>query len=1056
MNLGNNELIRECCDPIYPPIPNPEPVPPALPTTTISPSSPTPTGRSGPNIKTAIAILNCILARQLCFEDPSCSAILEIIPRVCGPVPVSCSTPTIIKCKAALRTLQAFPFFRPTCLCKEPGVDPECNYFRDFLFDHPCGFVQKKEKDPYPIDALPTCNHALSVCQQERKCIKLFEDFKVHCKVRENKCRMEDRDLCHEAWTNLRLSPMFGCICPNNHMKRRCDRIFSLVNHNACVDVLTTAHDLSYGTPTNSINISNFKDNIQPSSTTFPYTFPYFLYPKRIPLALASHRPAIDQRPHTYEFSNYSTFSEFGTNMNVEHNNRKNFVLHSHLNHELEHTHLPPRSGVHENDVTEWHHHHHHQRNRHEEEHHQIHDHKQSTTLLQEEIMEIVRSMGTDDNFHNRLFDENMVLVETPLIAPPSSQYSNLYTAGIYPYNLTAFQSGSSMSSMENMLIDTMDNLEKHGNIDSHIPESTVPELLKIPFQSTCHIVLEACREDTSCSSSLQPVLLHCENHRCNRNACMEALQTFYRAQHEDLSLDIAFCLCKKTSSRQDICLSAQEKLHPVCAQKPPDSGNSQSTNGVIYQLPPTCHAVVDLCKEDDECKVRLEQFEQACAIDSVTRKCAGRANICRSALLGILGTSLRTTCSCQGADLQQIYECLGWHKLLWQNPCVVESQKDFHLKRLAELGLLTIPTMPSITTSTTVATFVGITEVEIPLHPIPPFSSYIPTDGPFETNYIEAASESYSDSIIQHSGNELNSSIDIKNGNLSEEQLFVFLTSETTEDDTTIATTTTPKPVPTRYCLVQRAHQNDQQIPEGKSKRLYLLDDPECSELCTCSDGGENPTLSCYALCVPLVPCRTALAFYSHASPAYQAFRGRCLCYSGRFICMRPPPGEYSLPGGVFLLLGYSSTDEALLRPHTNLGIQDAVRALQQYMIEHVNNQTLCTLTLYNMTDENVIITARLPHDPKVNPLELLRREKSQCKSILDVISHHINTQYTELSSDRLLSIFKMAEMQVIMPDISGSTHSINSHIGLIIFLPFLTVLPTIFKLYTNIYHIL
>lgn len=42
---------------------------------------------SGPNVKIAIAILNCILARQLCFEDPSCSAILEIIPRVCGPVP---------------------------------------------------------------------------------------------------------------------------------------------------------------------------------------------------------------------------------------------------------------------------------------------------------------------------------------------------------------------------------------------------------------------------------------------------------------------------------------------------------------------------------------------------------------------------------------------------------------------------------------------------------------------------------------------------------------------------------------------------------------------------------------------------------------------------------------------------------------------------------------------------------------------------------------------------------------------------------------------------------
>ena len=49
------------------------------------------------------------------------------------------------------------------------------------------------EKDPYPVDALPTCNHALSVCQLERKCIKLFEDFKSSCKVREGRCRMDER-----------------------------------------------------------------------------------------------------------------------------------------------------------------------------------------------------------------------------------------------------------------------------------------------------------------------------------------------------------------------------------------------------------------------------------------------------------------------------------------------------------------------------------------------------------------------------------------------------------------------------------------------------------------------------------------------------------------------------------------------------------------------------------------------------------------------------------------------------------------------------------------------
>lgn len=98
--------------------------------------------------------------------------------------------------------------------------------------------------------------------------------------------------------------------------------------------------------------------------------------------------------------------------------------------------------------------------------------------------------------------------------------------------------------------------------------------------------------------------------------------------------------------------------------------------------------------------------------------------------MLGILGTQLRMTCACHGTEFPHLYECLGWQRLLWLNPCVgkwnfvqwfsssrdicmhvtrlelkcdfflpfyfaVEAQKDFHVKRLAELGLLT-------TTSTT------------------------------------------------------------------------------------------------------------------------------------------------------------------------------------------------------------------------------------------------------------------------------------------------------------------------------------------------------------------
>ena len=58
--------------------------------------------------------------------------------------PVACSTTTVTKCQAGLRTLQAFPVFHPTCLCREPSVDPDCNAFRDSLFDHPCMVSKQK------------------------------------------------------------------------------------------------------------------------------------------------------------------------------------------------------------------------------------------------------------------------------------------------------------------------------------------------------------------------------------------------------------------------------------------------------------------------------------------------------------------------------------------------------------------------------------------------------------------------------------------------------------------------------------------------------------------------------------------------------------------------------------------------------------------------------------------------------------------------------------------------------------------------------------------------
>ena len=140
---------------------------------------------------------------------------------------MTCSTPTVTKCQAALRTLQSFPFFKPICLCKvgslslpllvtvttsllqEPRLDPDCNQFKDFLIDHPCLKAKHKgetlnlqlslirdnnspELDPFPVSALPTCNHAEEVCSSDEVCSKKVDQFKRHCPVRGDRCVMTD------------------------------------------------------------------------------------------------------------------------------------------------------------------------------------------------------------------------------------------------------------------------------------------------------------------------------------------------------------------------------------------------------------------------------------------------------------------------------------------------------------------------------------------------------------------------------------------------------------------------------------------------------------------------------------------------------------------------------------------------------------------------------------------------------------------------------------------------------------------------------------------------
>ncbi|XP_066602969.1 uncharacterized protein [Prorops nasuta] len=1133
---------RECCDLIFP-IPEP---------TGRSTSAPTPTGRSGSDIKTAVSILNCLFARKLCFEDASCSAILEIIPRVCGPELVACSTVTVPKCLAALRTLQAFSFFRPTCLCREPHIDPECSSFRDFLFDHPCLYVMKKDKDLYSsLDALPTCNHALSVCQRGKPCSQLYEDFKTNCKAKDGKCKIENRDSCHDSWTQLRLTPMFGCICPNNHMKRRCDKIFSTVNHNPCVEFLPSSAsvDLS-GTDSALYPYDSQQESYQEIWLPPTSMYPYFLFPgtartsyndnenpssdsqeqedpieqrhrhqhgrqQEVPELPGRTRPArpgsvlvveayeprsdledgvrtslndlersrpvdyydrdrLEGVPGTFDGSSSSSSSSSSSFSSSSSSSSSSTTLSKHDRasstvHQSQHPHQS------EHDTT----------NVHQHQHHSHHHHNQfhpapaqppppsapgassssssssasssppspprPTPTVQEAKNQPAHSVAaaSPKKFaprptyeHRAIFDradDDLDDLEYRIGAPPVDRLFDLREAfeGFvdkvkvisHPDNSTSFEVIESQ--LENPLIDA-DNLgihvskqlpiaggHRHGehrkrnHTDDH-EQITVIDAERSPYQpvkvilsSTCHHAYTSCKNDAECKVPLQPVLNYCGRNACARKECMEALQHFYGTANHKHSMEIAFCLCRKSDDKNDECLVAQEKLHPDCAQRTVDRNEM-----------PMCHNLAETCKENETCRMKLEHYEQSCAVDSVTKKCAGPPSDCRKAVLGILGTELRSSCACKGTDLTELHDCLGWQRVLWVNTCVVEAQKDYHARRKhhhhhARTTTMSILTTAKTTMSTTAATTTTTTMTKV---------LTIEQD---EDNQIPEVTRQ------------------------TTEPTETWEITTTTTTTTTTPSTTTTTTTPPRFCVVQRPRQSHQYIREGKGKRLYREDEPECSELCHC---GEGEILACSTICVELSPCKTDFAFYNHEAPAYQAHRGPCLCYSGRFICMRPSPDTYSIPHGVFMFLGYSETDESLLKQHNNLTVLDAVSSLDSFMREEVNNQTVCTLFLYNLTRENVIAVARLGTDnPPLNStqaqsLQHLLRIKDECASMLQDLSEKINNKHHEVHTHPLLSIFKMAEVEVKLPNSNGTRSRWELPSWIILLLPLIFSVFSIF----------
>uniref|UniRef100_A0A2S2NAC9 GDNF family receptor alpha-3 n=1 Tax=Schizaphis graminum TaxID=13262 RepID=A0A2S2NAC9_SCHGA len=526
-------------------------------------------------------------------------------------------------------------------------------------------------------------------------------------------------------------------------------------------------------------------------------------------------------------------------------------------------------------------------------------------------------------------------------------------------------------------------------------------------FQSTCHEALETCNKHPQCQEMVASIIRNCNHRQCKKDNCMESLQNFYRNESmHSYAIEIAFCLCKKSGVNKDKCLIAQEMLHPECAQR---------ADGPA-KVP--CHFLAESCRAKSNCRSRLEAFEQTCSVDQTTSRCAGPPSTCRESILGILGTMLRTNCACKDTSPSKFYDCMGWQRVFWFNSCVVEAQRDFHMTKIKDSVKL-LSRHFYTTTAVPVDHYDQTTAIAVrPLSSAVPSTEAMVVQTTTTVRVLIAGKKFRPDTMT--------TAVTTPKASTTSVATTAVTTSISTVSTTASSTLSLASQIPLRGCSLQRSpHYNKQFMSEGDVIRLHSLEDNSCSEVCHCKTG---ESLTCQTICVEVEPCETEIAYYHHESPAYIAFRGRCVCYVGRFICMRPKMGSYTLVPGVFLFLGYSEKDEQLLKSLDimNFEIKDIVYTIQKFIQEHMVFNTTCKLQLHSISFENMIIMGKasqklttggyLKNDATDIRSSVLQ-DNMACFEILKNFSYMVTTQAMQVKTNMLLSVLKIAEVDILLP---------------------------------------
>ncbi|KAM4041498.1 GDNF family receptor alpha-like [Anomaloglossus baeobatrachus] len=197
--------------------------------------------------------INCHSLKERCrMSEDECAGLWNTTERMCDLSGVNCQLKNLMNCNMTIFYFtQRYPDFK-ACTCtdniyctvkkllgkncnpkSEPTVPAGPIKQKHSIIQK--GFIQNPKVSVGISSGKPNdCILAKQLCKENRNCLSLYENFKLHCD-HPHECLLNDAvQGCLTAWSELKRTVMGNCVC-NSSTKRKCLKVWNSIYNNTCL-----------------------------------------------------------------------------------------------------------------------------------------------------------------------------------------------------------------------------------------------------------------------------------------------------------------------------------------------------------------------------------------------------------------------------------------------------------------------------------------------------------------------------------------------------------------------------------------------------------------------------------------------------------------------------------------------------------------------------------------------------------------------------------------------------------------------------------------------------